>query len=98
MMRLRRHENEQDQPVGARIGDAVPLSGNGQRRLAGPELFILGRDFEASPSFDDVINFVGAFMTVRGLRLSGFETVNIAKKPRCLEKTVLLHLVRRKLP
>src|SRR5258706_8005678 len=94
-MRLRRHENQQDEPVRPGILDPVLLARRRHGDLPRAELPVLAADLKPPFAFDDVIDFIRAVVRVRRLALARLEAVEIAEKPVGFEEAVLFHLVGR---
>src|SRR5207245_4507456 len=85
-------EDEQGESIGTAVSHSVVDHGRSEDGMAGTEAAALLTDGELAFTLEDQVNFVGAGVSVRLLRLSGFEAVDVAEHSRRLEQVDLLHL------
>ena len=97
MGRLRRHENQQNEPAGPRIADAVSLPGRRHSDLILLELPLILADPNQSFSLEDEIDLVRTLVGMRVLGLPRLKTVKIAEESIGLEDAVFSHFVRHEL-
>src|SRR4051794_28420537 len=91
-----RHENEQHQALGARIGHAVRGAVRCQRRLVWPKLLLVVTDAHPRATFEHTIHLIRALVRVRLLLLPDLEAVHVGEEARRLKQIELLQAFRGK--
>ena len=94
---LRSHKDKKHEPIRPRVFDSMLLPGPRDGNVIFTQLPFPCADLEQASSADDEIDFVRPFMSMRGLRLTRLEAIEITEKPLGLKEAVLFHFVRREL-
>ena len=98
LVRIRRHENQEHQPILRFIPNAVLDIRGRYYDLIRAQIAFLVADVKPAGAFNHYVNLICAPMRVTLLFLARLETIDVGEHPFGFEQIRLLHLVRRKSP